>query len=86
MVTTLTITSKRQLTLSKELMDLLGLETGGKVVAKVENKKVVLEPVGGGILSLVGKMPKIKITKGKTIDDLINEARDEYISQKFRGY
>lgn len=86
MMTTLTITSKRQLTLTKELMGLLGVEIGGKILAKVEDKKVVLEPVGGGILSLVGKMPKIKIPKGKTVDDVINDARDEYISQKFRGY
>ncbi|MBI2010542.1 MAG: transketolase family protein [Candidatus Chisholmbacteria bacterium] len=33
--------------------------------------------VGRGILDLVGKMPKITIPKGKTVDDLIHEATGE---------
>lgn len=42
---------------------------------KAEEKKMILKTVWGGILDLVGTFPKINLSKGKTIDDLIHKAR-----------
>lgn len=80
----MTVTSKGQVTFPKSLRELLGVEKGDRVIAKVEDKKVMLEKAGKGLLDLVGKMPKLRIPKGKTVDDLINDARDEYFRKTFR--
>ncbi len=74
----MTVTSKGQVTFPKSLRELLGVEKGDRVIAKVEDKKVTLEPAGRGLLEFAGKFPPRKIPKGKTIDDLINEAVMEY--------
>lgn len=80
----MTITSKGQVTLPKKIRERLGVRKGDRLIAKTKGKKVTLEPVGHGILDLVGTLPKLKIPKGKTVDDLINEARNEYFSKTIR--
>ncbi|MBM3283543.1 AbrB/MazE/SpoVT family DNA-binding domain-containing protein [Candidatus Gottesmanbacteria bacterium] len=77
----ITITHKGQITLSKVLLQALGLSVGDKIMVKVVGEKALLEPVGGGILDLIGTMPKIKIPKGKTVDDLLHEARKEHLEK-----
>lgn len=81
METTISITSKRQATFPKKLLEILGAEPGDRLKAHVHNNKVILEPVGKGILDLVGTMPSITIPKGKTVDDIISQARDEYFEK-----
>ena len=84
MQTLISITSKRQATFPKKLLDTLGAKPGDKIRASVIDNKVILEPVGKGILDLVGKMSPLKIPKGKTIDDLISQARDDYFKKAIR--
>lgn len=74
----MTVTSKGQVTFPKKIRETLGVEKGDKIVAKIEDNKVVLEPAGKGILEFAGKFPPFKIPKGKTVDDLIHEATIEY--------
>mgnify|MGYP001579850557 CR=1 FL=1 len=74
MGTLVSVTSKRQITLPKSLMDVLGVEKGDRLVASKRGKKIMLEPAGKGILDLVGKFGKLSIPKGKTLEDLIGEA------------
>lgn len=80
----MTVTSKGQVTFPKRLRELLDLEKGDRIIAKVVDKKVTLEPAGRGLLDFAGKFPPLKIPKGKTIDDLINEAVLEYGGEDIR--
>lgn len=84
MTTLLTITSKGQITLSKAVMAALGVSVGQKVAVSVINKKATLQPMGRGILDIAGTLGKFKIPKGKTLDDLINEAHEEGIGHDLR--
>jgi len=78
------ITTKRQATFPKKLLEALGVKPGDRIRANIIDNKVILEPMGKGILDLVGTMPKLKLPKGKTVDDLIIEARDEYFAKTLR--
>lgn len=80
----MTVTSKRQVTFPKDLLEHLGVKKGDRIIAKVKNKKVTLEPAGEGILKFAGKFGSFKIPKGKTIDDLINEAAIHYAGKEVR--
>lgn len=84
MIVTMTVTSKGQVTLPKAIREKLDVKKGDRIIAKTQGKKVYLVPAGRGILDLVGRMPKLNVPKGKTVDDLIAEARDEYFSKTFR--
>ncbi len=84
MTTLMTITDKGQVTFSKALLSALGLSVGDKIAVEVENKKAVLKPLGRGILDIAGTLPKFTIPKGKTLDDLINEAHGEDIDEEIR--
>ncbi len=39
-----------------------------------------------GILDIAGTLPKFTIPKGKTLDDLINEAAEKSIGKEIRKY
>lgn len=80
----MTITSKGQVTLPKPVRKALGVDKGDRVVAVVSPTRVFLEPAGRGVLDFVGKMGKLKIPKGKTVDDLIHEATLEYAEKSLR--
>lgn len=84
MMTLMTITDKGQVTLSKTILAALGLSVGDRIAVKVENRKALLQPLGRGILDIVGTLPKFTIPKGKTIDDLINEAHGEDTDEEIR--
>ena len=87
MTTLLTITHKGQVTFSKKVLQALDLAPGDKILVRVgEDKKAIIEPAGRGILDLVGKLGKLKIPKGKTVDDLIHEAREAFIDKEIRRY
>lgn len=80
----MTVTSKGQVTFPQVFLRRLGVRKGDKLVARVEGRKLVVETAGRGVLDLVGKMPKLKLPKGKTVDYLIDEARDEYFAKTVR--
>ena len=84
MTTILTVTDKGQVTFSKELLTALGMSKGEKIAVKVEGRKATLKPLGRGIIDLVGTMPTIKLPKGKTVDDLIRQARYEHAQKTLR--
>ena len=54
------------------------------MAVKVEGRKATLKPLGRGIIDLVGTMPTIKLPKGKTVDDLIRQARYENAQKTLR--
>ena len=86
MTVTMTITSKGQVTFPKKLLTALEAKPGDRLVARIERKRVIVEPLGRGILDLAGKLGKLTIPKGKTVDDLIHEARDHIYDKELRRY
>ncbi len=84
MNTIVSVTSKRQITLPKSLMETLGVEKGDRLIARQQGKKIILEPAGRGILDFAGKFGTFKIPKGKTVDDLIHEATREMAGDALR--
>ena len=85
MATIITVTSKGQVTLPKKIRETLGIKKGDRIIARTKGKKITLEPAGGGILDFAGKLGKLKVPKGKTIDDLIHEATTEVLSKNALG-
>ena len=84
MTTLMTITSKGQVTFPKSLLGSIGVKRGDKLLATVTQGKVIVEPVGGTILDLVGKLPSLKLPQGKTVTQLINQARDDLLTPTVR--
>ncbi len=80
----MTVTSKGQVTLPLLIRRVLGVNKGDRVVAVVSPTRVFLEPAGRGVLDFVGKMGKLKIPRGKTVNDLIQEATLEYAEKSLR--
>lgn len=78
-----TITSKKQLTLPAELFRKAGLKIGQKVIVSEENGRLVLTPAEKLIEELAGSVPMPKKWKGKNIDTIIEQAKDEYFKEKY---
>lgn len=73
-----TISSKRQITLSKNELELINLEKGGKLVKYVKNGKIILEPVKGSIVEEVaGSLSKFvkPSLKGKSFEEIMRVTR-----------
>ena len=70
----MTVTSKGQVTLPVALRQALKINSGDRLVVRIKKGAALLEPAGRGILDIVGKMGKLRIPRGKTVDDLIHEA------------
>lgn len=83
-ITTVTVTTKRQITLSKALMDNLGTNKGDKISAEIVAGQVILKPLGRGILDLAGTFGRLKLPKGKSLERLVDEARNENFRKSVR--
>lgn len=84
MTVMMTVTSKRQVTFPKKLLEAIGAKAGDRLAARMDNGRLIIEPKGRGILDLIGKLPSIKIPKGKTVDDMIHEAAVYYAGRDVR--
>lgn len=78
-----TITSKKQLTLPAELFRRAGLRVGQKVIVSEDNGCLILTPAEKLVEELAGSVPVPPQWKGKSIDKIIDEARDEYFKEKY---
>lgn len=78
-----TITSKKQLTLPAELFRKAGLRIGQKVIVSEENGRLTITSAEKLVEELAGSVPMPKRWKGKSIDVIIEQARDEYFKEKY---
>lgn len=85
MLTTATLSAKHQMTLPKRVVDLFGLQAGDELAVTVSARarEIILRPRTGKLSRLFGMLSDVKIPKGKTIDDLIDEARDAALEEKY---
>jgi len=79
-----TITSKKQLTLPAALFRRAGLRIGQKVIVSEENGSLKITPAEKLVEELAGSIPMPKEWKDKDMDQIIDEARDEYFKEKYR--
>ena len=80
-----TITSKKQLTLPAELFRQVGFRVGEKVIVSEENGSLKITSAEKLVEELAGSIPMPKEWEGKDVDQIIEEARDEYFKKKFQG-
>ena len=80
-----TITSKKQLTLPAELFRQVGFRVGEKVIVSEENGSLKITSAERLVEELAGSVPMPKKWRGKDIDEIIEEARNEYFSKKYQS-
>lgn len=78
-----TITSKKQLTIPAHLFYEAGLYIGQKVIVTEENGSLNITPAEKLVEELAGSVPMPKKWKGKNINLIIEQARDEYFQEKY---
>lgn len=59
-----------------------GLEIGQKVVVTEENGNLIITPAEKIVEKLAGSVPMPEEWRRKDIDEIIEEARDEYYKEK----
>ncbi|MDP1760561.1 MAG: hypothetical protein Q8L01_03940 [Candidatus Woesebacteria bacterium] len=72
----LTLSSKNQLTLPVSMVSFLGLDKGAKLWTKIVNNMIVMEKVNNSWDSLQGTLKDTTLTKGKSVLEIIEIARD----------
>lgn len=73
-----TVSSKRQITLSKNELELINLEKGGKLIKYVKNGRIILEPLKTSIVKQVaGSLSKYvePSLKGKSFEEIMRVTR-----------
>lgn len=80
-----TITSKKQLTLPVELFRKVGFRIGEKVIVSEENGSLKITSAEKLVEELAGSIPMPKEWEGKDIDQIVEEARNEYFRKKYQG-
>lgn len=78
-----TITSKKQLTIPAALFRKAGLEIGQRVIVTEENGSLKITSAERLVEELAGSVPIPKKWQGKDLDQIIDEARDEYYKNKY---
>ena len=79
-----TITSKLQLTIPVKIARKVGVKSGEKVNIEEENGKILITPLRQLVEELAGSLPVPKKWKGRDIDEIIREAKEEYFESKYR--
>ncbi len=78
-----TITSKKQLTIPAEIFRKARLQIGQRVIVSEENGSLKITSAERLVEELAGSVPMPKKWKGKNLDQIIDEARDEYYKSKY---
>lgn len=79
-----TITSKKQFTIPAVLFRKAGLSIGQKIVVSEENGRLILTPAEKLVEELAGSVPMLKKWKGKNIDWITEQAKNEYFEEKYK--
>jgi AbrB family looped-hinge helix DNA binding protein len=86
MTYTATITSKRQMTIPVGLFRALGLKEGEKIVLSEKDGKFEAESALALVERLAGSLKVPKRFVGKTEEEIVNKAREEYFRKKYKNF
>lgn len=78
-----TITSKKQLTLPSKVFKKAGLRIGQKVLVAEENGRLTITPAEKLVEELAGSVPVPAKWRGKNIDQIIEESKNDYFRKKY---
>lgn len=79
-----TVTSKMQFTIPMNIARKVGVKSGEKVDVAEEDGRIVITPLRQLVEELAGSIAIPKKWKGKDIDSVIEEAKEEYFLSKYR--
>lgn len=79
-----TITSKMQLTLPIAVVRKIGIKSGQKVTVSEENGKIIITPAERLVEQLAGSLRFLKKKDNKTLDEIIEEAKNIYFKSHKR--
>lgn len=80
-----TISSKRQLTIPSNIFKQFALKKGQKVTISIEKDVIRIEPAHKLVDSLAGSISLPKKFKKMSSEELINYAKSEHFSKKYRN-
>lgn len=83
---TLDIRQRRQATFPKSLLEEVGVDVGDKLVAKVENKKIVLKPQKQAAMDAFKALQKAFQESGipeSEFQESIKKDREEYVRKNY---
>jgi AbrB family looped-hinge helix DNA binding protein len=78
-----TITSKMQFTIPMSIARRVGIHSGERVDVAEEDGKIIITPMKQLIRELAGSISVPEHLKGRDIDELIEEAKEEYFKSKY---
>lgn len=78
-----TITSKKQLTIPAEIFRKAGLEIGQRVIVSEENGSLKITSAEKLVDQLAGSVSMPRKWEGKNMDQIIEDAKNEYFSKKY---
>lgn len=79
------ITSKLQLTIPVKIARSAGVKSGDRVSIAEEDGKIVIIPMRKLVEELAGSVPVPEKWKGKDIDEIIRDGKDEYFKNKYKN-
>ena len=82
MLQTVSISSKRQMTIPSKIYELLGLQVGQKLVAKVKSDSLLLTPAETVVKKAAGMIKVPQKVSNQTLERQIREARDQHVLPK----
>lgn len=79
-----TITSKKQLTIPAKLFKKAGLKEGEKVIVSEENGSLKITSAVKLVEELAGSVKVPEHLRGKNIDEITEQAAEQYFREKYR--
>lgn len=79
---TATLTSKGQITIPAKLLKKTQIKKGQKVIFYLEGNSIRLESAVDMVKRLSGSFPTPPKYRGKNIDDIIRQAKEEHFAHK----
>lgn len=85
MIWTAKISSKGQITLPKGVREYLGLREGDRVVLRVKDDQVLLEPLSGDILQWYGALEEAPAVDEQAVREAVRRAIAEEVVREGQG-
>jgi len=76
-----TLTSKRQVTFPKKLLEFLAIDKGDRLLLKIEDDRVMLEPVKSSISDLQGELAQTAIGKKYSLEEVVKKAEKQEVQR-----
>ncbi len=78
-----TVTSKMQLTIPMNIARKVGLRSGEKVDVVEKEGQIIITPLRKLVEDLAGSIEVPKELKGKDVDEMIQQAKENYFRSKY---